>query len=200
MAIKEMFSHSLKNAISHFVQGIVVIAPLGITVFLLYKIFDFIQTSFHFLGVIVHPLLDPFIVVTAIILIIYLVGVVSSIIIFTPVYHRIEKNVEKVPFVRGVYSSVKDMMTAFVGSKRKFNRPVLVTLDKANNIRQMGFITEENLSSMSIGMEYTAVYLPFSYGFSGKLLIVPKDSIIPLDATGTEAMKFIVSGGVTHVD
>lgn len=200
MAMKEMFSHSLKNAISHFIQGLVVMALLAITVFVLYKIFDFVQTSFHFLGVIVHPLIDPFIIVLAIILIIYLIGRISSIIIFTPVYHRIEKNVEKVPFVRGVYSSVKDMMTAFVGSKRKFNRPVLVTLDKANNIRQMGFITEENLSSMSIGLEYTAVYLPFSYGFSGKLLIVPKENITPLDATGTEAMKFIVSGGVTHVD
>lgn len=87
-----------------------------------------------------------------------------------------------------------------MGSKRKFNRPVLVTLDKVNNIKQMGFITEEDLSTMSIGKEYTAVYLPFSYGFSGKLLIVPKENIAPLDATGAEAMKFIVSGGVTHVD
>jgi uncharacterized membrane protein len=200
MALKDAFSHGLKNAVSHFVQGLIVIAPTVITVYVLYKVFDFVHSSIHFMGVIVHPLLDPFIVVVAIVLVIYIVGLISSILIFTPVYHRLEKNVEKVPLIRGLYSSVKDIMTAFMGSKRKFNRPVLVTLDRTNNIKQMGFITEEDLSTMSIGAEYTAVYLPFSYGFSGKLLIVPKENIAPLDANATEAMKFIVSGGVTHVD
>lgn len=200
MALKDMLSHGVKNTISHFVQGLVVLSPLAITVFVLYKIFDFIHSAFHFKAVFVNQYIDPFLIVLVIIFLVYVVGLISSMLIFEPVYHRIEKNVEKVPFIRGVYSSIKDIMGAFVGSKRKFNRPVLVTLDKANNIKQMGFITEEDLSGMGIGKEYTAVYLPFSYGFSGKLVIVQKDSITPVDANGTDAMKFIVSGGVTHVD
>jgi len=198
--MKDAFSHGLKNAIGHFVQGLIVIAPLAITLFVFYKVLDFVHSTFHFVGVIVHPLLDPFIILVAIVLGIYIIGRISAILLFTPMYHRIEKDIERVPLIRVVYTSVKDMMSAFVGSKRRFNRPVLVTIDKANNIKQMGFITQEDLSNMNIEASYVAVYMPFSYGFSGKLLIMPKENVVPVDASATEVMKFIVSGGVTHVD
>ena len=83
MALKDYYTHTLKNVISHFAQGLLVLAPIAITVFVLYKIFDFVHTTFHFLGVIVHPLLDPFIIVLAIIIIIYIVGRLSSTLLFT---------------------------------------------------------------------------------------------------------------------
>jgi len=200
MALKDAYAHGVKNAISHFVQGILVLAPIAITVYILYKVFDFFHSTFHFLGVIVHPLLDPFIILFSIVILIYLVGRISSSLLFTPAYHRLEKDIEKVPLIRIVYSSVKDLMSAFVGSKRRFNRPVLVTLDKLNNIKQLGFITQEDLSNLNLEKEYIAVYMPFSYGFSGRLLILHKDSVAPVDASSTDVMKFIVSGGVTHVD
>lgn len=201
MAIRDIFkSHSAKNFISHFVQGLLIIAPLAITMFILYRIFDFIHTTFHFLGVIVHPLVDPFIIIAVLIFLIYAVGKLSSVLIFTPVYYRIQKDFEKVPFIRAVYSSIKDILSAFVGSKRKFNKPVLVTVDKANDIKQIGFLTQEDLSNMDIIKDYVAVYMPFSYGLSGKLLVVHKDNITPLNVSATDAMKFVVSGGVTHVD
>ena len=200
MAMKNFFSHTSKNVISHFVQGLIVLAPLAITMYVLYKIFDFVHTTFHFMGVIVHPLVDPFIIAFAILLFIYIIGRLSSSLIFTPVYHKFEKDIERVPLIRIVYSSVKDLMSAFVGNKRKFNRPVMVTIDKVNNIKQMGFITQDDLTGMNIEKDYIAVYLPFSYGLSGKLLILHKDSVVPIDATATEVMKFVVSGGVTHVD
>jgi uncharacterized membrane protein len=200
MELKGGTSHLVKNFIGHFVQGLIVLAPLAITVFVFYKFWDIVHTTFGFVGHIVHPLLDPFIIIAGIILVIYIIGRVSASWLFTPAYNRFEKDLEKVPFIRLVYSSVKDIMSAFVGNKRKFNKPVLVTIDKINNIKQIGFLTQDDLANMSIEKEYTAVYMPFSYGFSGKLLIVHKDSIAPLDATAAEAMKFVVSGGVTHVD
>lgn len=193
-------SHAVKNFVGHLVQGLLVITPAGITVFVVYKIVEFFGDTFGFIHRIVHPFVDPFIILAAIILIIYIVGRLSSSFIFTPVYDRLEKDIEKVPLIRIIYSSVKDFTSAFVGSKRKFNKPVLVTIDKVNGIKQIGFVTQSDLSTMSIGSDYMAVYMPFSYGFSGKLLIVKKENVEPLDATPTEAMKFVVSGGVTHVD
>jgi len=193
-------SHAVKNFISHVVQGMIVIAPLAITVFVVVKVFEFVSDTFHFVGKIVHPLVDPFIIVAVIIVIIYFIGRVSASFLFTPVYDRIEKDIEKVPLIRALYSSVKDVMSAFVGSKRKFNKPVLVTMDKANDLKQIGFVTQTDLSNMSIGAEYMAVYIPFSYGLSGKLYIVHKHNVKPLDAKATDAMKFVVSGGVTTVD
>jgi uncharacterized membrane protein len=197
---KTLKSQFVKNFIGHLVQGMLIITPTAITVFFVYKVVTSIASFFGFIHHIVHPLLDPFIIIGAVVFIIYVVGRISASFLFTPMYDRFEKDIEKVPLIRLVYSSVKDIMSAFVGSKRKFNKPVLVTIDRVNDVKQIGFITQDDLSTMSIGKEYTAVYIPFSYGLSGKLFIVNKKNIEPLDATASEAMKFAVSGGVTHVD
>jgi uncharacterized membrane protein len=200
MDLKDMSSHRVKNFISHFVQGLIVIAPFIITIYIGYKVVGFLTSTLGYVPKMVHPLLDPLIILVSFILVIYVIGLLSSSLLFTPMYSRFEKDIEKVPLVRIVYTSVKDLMSAFVGSKKKFKRPVLVTLDKANNIKQLGFITQEDLSDMGIDKEYMGVYMPFSYGFSGKLLIVHKDNVTPVDGSSTDLMKFIVSGGVTHVD
>ncbi|MGP8216472.1 MAG: DUF502 domain-containing protein [Bacteroidia bacterium] len=205
MAIKKhtenfLKSHAVKNFVGHLIQGLLVIAPTAITIFVVYKIIDFIGSSLGFIHLMVHPLIDPFIILFAIVIIVYIVGRISSSFLFTPMYDRFEKDIEKVPLIRLIYSSVKDITSAFVGSKKKFNKPVLVTLDKINGIKQIGFITQDDLTNMAIDKEFTAVYMPFSYGLSGKLLVVPKENIVPLDVTSAEAMKFVVSGGVTNVD
>jgi uncharacterized membrane protein len=196
---KILQSKLVKNFISHCVQGLIVLAPIVITVFVFYRLFIFFNTNFQFPRI-VNPYLDPFIVPVAIIFFIYLVGRLSASILFTPVYVGLEKGVERVPFIRVVYSAVKDLFSAFVGNKKKFNRPVLVTMDKANDIKQMGFVTQTDLSAMAISEDLISVYLPFSYGLNGKLIIVHKDSVQALDVSPAEAMKFIISGGVTHVD
>jgi uncharacterized membrane protein len=200
LLFKFVNSKGAKNFVSHFVQGLIVVAPISITLFLLYKIFYFIYITFHLPLLIVNALLDPLIILLAIILFIYIVGRLSATLLFNPAYIRLEKDIEKVPFIRLVYTSVKDMLSAFVGSKRKFNQPVLVTIDKANDIKQLGFITQSDLSQINLDKEYVAVYVPFSYGLSGKLYIVHKNSVIPVDASPTDVMKFVISGGVTHVD
>jgi uncharacterized membrane protein len=91
-------------------------------------------------------------------------------------------------------------MSAFVGEKRRFNRPVLVKLIEGSEIKKLGFITREDLTEFDINEDHIAVYLPHSYNFSGNLYIVEKRNVTVLDANAAEVMKFIVSGGVTEVD
>jgi uncharacterized membrane protein len=196
---KFLQSKVVKNFISHWIQGLIVIAPAVITIFVFYRLFLFFNNTLHFPRI-VNPYIDPLIIPLGVILFIYIVGRLSASILFTPVYVGIEKGVERVPFIRVVYSAVKDLFSAFVGNKKKFNRPVLVTIDKANDIKQIGFVTQTDLSTMAIQGDFISVYLPFSYGLNGKLIILHKDSVQPLDVSPTEAMKFIISGGVTHVD
>jgi uncharacterized membrane protein len=105
--------------------------------------------------------------------------------------------IDKAPLVKLIYSSVKDLVEAFVGEKRRFNKPVLVRLEKDSQINRIGFITKEDLSEIGLEKEMVAVYLPFSYSFAGELIILPRENIRTLDTSGTEAMKFIISGGVT---
>jgi uncharacterized membrane protein len=90
-------------------------------------------------------------------------------------------------------------MSAFMGKKKKFTRPVLVVMNRENQLMKMGFLTEEDLSALGLGKAIVAVYMPHSYNFSGELFLVPADQVSPLDIPSAEAMKFIVSGGVTRV-
>lgn len=103
---------------------------------------------------------------------------------------------QRIPLVKLIYSAVKDLLGAFVGDKKKFNKPVLVRINKDNSLYQIGFITQSDLSDLGL-TDMVVVYFPHSYAFSGYHYFVPKENIKPLDIPGPTAMKFIVSGGVS---
>jgi uncharacterized membrane protein len=104
------------------------------------------------------------------------------------------------PITKLMYSSIKDLFSAFIGDKKKmFSQPVMVMLFKEAGICKLGFVTKENLSSLGLN-DLVAVYFPHSYNFSGNLYLVPRENITPLPKMqGADAMKFIVSGGVTEI-
>lgn len=107
-----------------------------------------------------------------------------------------DHGMNKIPLVKLIYSAVKDLLGAFVGDKKKFNKPVLVRINKDNNLFQIGFITQPDLSELGLN-DMVVVYFPHSYAFSGYHYFVAKENIKPLDIPGPAAMKFIVSGGVS---
>ena len=91
------------------------------------------------------------------------------------------------------------MMNAFVGSKKQFQKPVLVIINREEQIERLGFITKEDLTELGIIEDKVAVYLPFSYAINGEVLIVPKENVSPINASAADVMKLIISGGVTKV-
>ena len=95
-----------------------------------------------------------------------------------------------------IYTSIKDLIGAFVGEKKGFNKPVLVTLLPGSNIQVIGFVTQENLDNLGL-IDKVAVYLPQSYNFAGNLIVAPKEQVIPINAERGSVMAFIVSGGIT---
>src|SRR5205823_2551377 len=109
------------------------------------------------------------------------------------------KLIDRAPLMKVIYSSVKDLISAFVGEKKRFNHPVLVTTERNSLIWRIGFITNDNLTNMGLNKDMVAVYIPFSYSFMGELIIVPIENVKPINASGTNMMKFIVSGGVTEI-
>jgi uncharacterized membrane protein len=108
----------------------------------------------------------------------------------------LEKIIAKVPLLGTIYTSTKDLMSAFVGDKRKFNQPVLVKVNDEETLERIGFVTNKDLSMLGI-QDKVAVYLPHSYAFSGWVVIVPTKNITPINAKSSEIMVFLVSGGVT---
>jgi uncharacterized membrane protein len=190
----------MNRFLRYFIQGLIITVPVAITAFVVYKVIDWISSFFGFFGVIVSPFVDPFIVIAIAIGLIFLMGLLGSSIILRPLFIMFDSAMEHTPVIKTVYSSIKDLLAAFVGSKKRFNRPVLVTINKENNIQQLGFVTQEDLSELNLKAGTVAVYVPLSYSFSGNLLIVPADHITVVDASSSEVMKFIISGGVTDID
>ena len=111
-----------------------------------------------------------------------------------------ESLINRSKMLKQIYGSMKDLFGAFAGEEKRFNQPVLVLVDKVNQIERMGFITQDDLEDIgAIGK--VAVYFPMSYSFAGEVLIVPKEQVtLVTGISAAEAMKFIVSGGVTKLD
>ncbi len=189
----------MKNIVRYFMQGVIIIIPVAVTVVILVKIISWFDSVFDGIGVAINPYLDSWIAVVAALLLIFLIGLLGSSFFFKPLFRLIEYALEKTPVIKMVYSSTKDLLSAFVGGKKKFNKPVLITINKESNIQQLGFITNTELAHLNI-KEKVAVYVPMSYSLSGNLLIVPAENIHPIEASPSEIMKFIVSGGVTDID
>jgi uncharacterized membrane protein len=128
-----------------------------------------------------------------------LVGLIGSSFIFKPLVRYFEYLINKAPLIKDLYSAVQDLMGAFVGGKKKFTEPVLVKMD-ASGLMRIGFVTRKTgVPEMGIVSSQLVVYLPYSYGIMGTVIVVPKENVFPINLPSTEVMKFIVSGGVTEV-
>jgi uncharacterized membrane protein len=189
----------MSNILKYFLQGLVLFIPLGITVIVFVKLFQFFEGIFSFVGLTGSAFLDTIISFLSLLILITIVGLLASSFVFKKLFAFLEEKIEHAPLVRHIYSPIKDFMNAFMGNKKRFTNPVLVLTNPQANIQEVGFVTQDDLSDWGIKDKY-AVYLPYSYSFSGRLVIVPKEQITALNTDGSEAMKFIISGGVTDVD
>ena len=178
----------MSRLLNNFFRGVVLLAPLAFTVYVCVRVFATID---GWLGI---PI--PGVGFVATVALITLFGFLASSFITRQMLSVVESVLERLPFVRLLYSSTKDLLNAFVGEKRRFDKPVLVAPFASGEARALGFITQETLSSMGM-MEHVAVYLPQSYNFAGSLLIFPTSAVTVLDAESADVMAFIVSGGVT---
>jgi uncharacterized membrane protein len=163
------------------------VAPVTITGFALVSALRYIDNLFH----IEFPGLGILIVISGI----TVVGALSQTFLINPILARMEKLITKLPLAALIYSSVKDLLSAFVGEKKKFDQPVLVELLPGSQIKKIGFITQPSLG-LAFGDEVMAVYFPHSYNISGEVMIVPIAQISKLDIKSADAMKFVVSGGL----
>lgn len=178
----------LRKFIRYFFSGTLFIVPLMATAYVIYVSFRWLDSLLN--------LTIPGIGFVIIILAISLFGYLTSTYAFQTFVDIFDQGMNRIPFVKLIYSSLKDLLAAFVGEKKKFDKPVLVTINKENGIHQVGFVTQKDLSDLGLD-NMVAVYFPHSYAFSGNHFLVPKENIVPLQISGPSAMKFIVSGGVS---
>ena len=193
-----------------FFQGVVVLAPIGVTVWVVVSLFNWVDNFLPNLLNVLFPVQFAavngqipkvtglgFLVAMALVLI---VGWLSSLFFVERLVSVFDKVLEKTPGIKIIYSSVKDFLEAFAGNKKKFDQPILVNVD-ATDVWRIGFITQND--SAHFGLEnFVTVYVPHSYAISGITYIVPPTRIkkLPKGLGAAEAMKYVVSGGVTTMD
>ena len=181
-----------KSLLNYFVRGLVFIAPVGLTILLLYNAFNFVDHLINIENTRVIPGLGFLLVIggTA------LIGFIFTRLLPNTIQNWIENSIQNLPLVSLFYQAFKDLISAFVGDKKKFKQPVLVTLNKENNIYKLGFLTQDSLSQID-EKDLVSVYCPHSYAFSGDMFILPRQNIKILTLSSAEAMKIIISGGVS---
>ncbi|MEQ9442820.1 MAG: DUF502 domain-containing protein [Cyclobacteriaceae bacterium] len=176
---------------TYFFRGLLFVVPVALTIYILVVCIRWLDSLISI------PV--PGLGLLTIIASITLIGYLASTLLAAPLFHLLEELLTRLPLVNIIYSSLKDLISAFVGDKKKFDRPVLVALSADLAIQKPGFITQSDLSQLGL-IDQVAVYLPHSYNFSGNLFIVPSHCVTPIEASSTDIMKFIVSGGVSGLE
>lgn len=189
-----------QQLLSWFLQGMLYIAPVSLTVYVIYVSFQFVDGILRDIIKDITGYNIPGLGMLVILLGITAIGFLGSSLFFGRYLKIFDKIISQAPVVKVLYTSIKDFISAFVGKDRRFTEPVLVKVNRDSNLEKLGFITQKDLSNLGISKGKVAVYLPHSYNFSGNLFIVPVENVIPINAPPAEVMKFVVTAGVTSID
>jgi uncharacterized membrane protein len=181
-------NNTFRRIIRYFFSGTLFIVPLVATAYFIYVSFRWLDGLLN----LPYPGIGFAIIFGAI----TIFGYFTTNFAFKTFADWFDHLMNRIPLVKLIYASIKDLLSAFVGDKRKFNKPVLVTVNKENSLFQMGFVTQADLSDLGLN-DLVAVYFPHSYAFSGNHFLVPRENVKPLTISGPVAMKFIISGGIS---
>jgi uncharacterized membrane protein len=182
----------MKFIAKYFLQGLLYITPISVTVYVLYWAFKQLDSLLN--------LSYPGVGILILLGVVTLVGLIGSYLIQLPFFNFLDTQLERAPLIKLIYTAVKDLLKAFVGQKKNFNQPVLVKLYENSEVRRLGFITDEGMELLHADSHLITVYMPHSFAISGQLFMVPKNYIQPVKAKSTDVMKYIIAGGVTKID
>jgi uncharacterized membrane protein len=176
-----------KRLIRYFIRGCLVSVPLAVTGWLIFVTFRFIDQLIR-IGI-------PGVGFLLTISLVTLIGLFTSNVVGKRVFQIVDRFLSGMPLVKLLYNSIKDLIRAFVGDHKSFDRPAAVLMGPLGT-RVLGFVTRDGLHALGMP-EYVAVYFPQSYNFAGQLVVVPRENVELLDAPSAEVMTFIVSGGIS---
>lgn len=177
----------MKTLAKNFLRGCLVVVPVVAT---LYAVYFVVHTLDGLLGLRVPGV--GFVISIALIT---AIGAFASNVVGKRLLEMPDKLFGHIPFVKLIYTSLRDFMAALVGERRSFDRPVVVSLGGESDLRVFGFITRDDLGAFGL-QEHVAVYLPQSINFAGQLLLVPRTRVQPLDVPAATILPVIVSGGM----
>jgi len=184
----------MKLFVRYFIQGLLFWTPIFITGYIIYFIFSVFD---RIIPKLFNIDLTPGVGIVIVVVFLVVTGAITSLLLVKPAFSFLENYVYKIPFINIIYSSSKDVVSAIVGEKKRFDHPVMIKTGGSDaGTFRIGFITRDEFNVKGME-ELVSVYFPHSYNISGNIIFVPKDKVLTLNITGAEAMKFIVSAGMT---
>lgn len=176
--------------LGYFFRGLLLTVPIAVLGVVLYR-------SLAFLDQII-PYNIPGLGLLTLLVSVTLIGYIGSTVLYQPIADLGHDILQRIPFLKSIYDALTDLMEALVGSKKKFDQPVLVRVAQGAQLEKLGFITAKDLGHLGIAGDKVAVYMPHSFAWSGNLCIVPVENVTLLHAKAGDVMKFILSGGVVE--
>ena len=187
--------------VNYLIKGLLIVLPIALSVLIVIwgvtTVDSWLNVN-NILGVDPHTGASrniPGLGLVLVISIILAAGIFVTYFVTEPMYNWFQRIMNRLPILKFIYSSIKDLTEAFVGDEKKFNTPVIVEVE--GDMKRIGFLTQSDLSSIGLPGE-SIVYFPFSYSFAGQVYVVNNNKIKLLEMSAADAMKLVVSGGVTH--
>lgn len=191
----------MKNIVNYFFRGLLFVFPVVATLYIIVAAVQWSNSVFNdllyeWLGIDI-----PGLGIITVFIAVSLIGYLFSRAFIKPVVGYFDRFMAKVPLVKIIYTSLKELTEAFVGDKKRFNKPVIADFNptEGSSVKRIGFITQTNLSNLGL-TDMVAVYCPHSYNFSGNLYLLPRESVTPIEISSSEVMKYVISAGVTKLE
>ena len=195
-------SFNYKKLFQYFLQGLLVMAPILITFYVLFSVVSSIDNLLPIFTVRENGVVKVqnygfgFLVI---ILFIIIIGYFSYFFISNKILLFLDKLMQRLPGLKHIYSTTRDFFEAFAGDKKKFTQNVMANVDD-NDVWRVGFITKEDMQEFGL-KDYVAVYVPMAYSVAGNVYVIPRSRIKEIThISSSQTMKFAVSGGVTDID
>lgn len=193
----------LRRIFNYLVKGTIVLLPLAGAAFLIYWLFSSLDAALNlstwmFMDEFGNPIYVPGLGIISVLIILIFVGFLITNFVTEPIYNWFGRIINKVPLFNTLYTSLKDFTEAFVGDAKKFNEPVMVEFNDTG-LKRIGFLTQRDLSKIGLEGE-VMVYFPYAYSFAGQVAIAKAEKVTKLNISATDAMKLVVSGGVSGLE
>ncbi len=191
-----------KALLNYIIKGLLIVVPVALSFFIVIWAVSTVDSWLNINNILgVDPNTGdsrniPGLGLVLVLALILIAGIVVTYLVTEPMYNWFKRWLNKLPLFNFIYTSIKDLTEAFVGDEKKFNVPVLVEMEA--DMKRIGFLTQNDLTKLNLPDE-VIVYFPFSYSFAGQIYIVKKEKITPLNMSAADAMKLVVSGGVTQI-
>ncbi len=192
----------IKALFNYLIRGALVILPVAAALFFIYWAVSKVDSALNLSNVFWvdqagKPIYIPGLGILTVIILLIVVGIIVTNFVTAPIKKWVGRWFNRLPVFNVIYTSFKDLTEAFVGDDKKFSEPVVVEVNETG-LKKIGFLTHKDLSKIGYPGD-VAVYFPLSYSFAGQVCLVNVDRVKPLKMSASEAMKFIVSGGVSQL-